>query len=80
MPEITDSDPTLFNRELLLSEGKGACLHCNSVVESSTITRWLDDRQTAVCPYCFIDALVPVSLPFPERNRIRKERSWPVVG
>jgi len=76
MPEINDSDPTLFNRELLQNEGCGACLHCDSLVEVGAITRWLDERQTAVCPHCQLDALVPVSLPFPERERIRRERAW----
>ena len=76
MPEITDSDPTLFNRELLFNEGRGACLRCDSLIEIGAITRWLDERQTAVCPHCHFDAVVPVSLPLHERERIRRERSW----
>ncbi|MGH2519459.1 MAG: hypothetical protein ACRDF8_06640 [Chloroflexota bacterium] len=45
---------------LFLSEGKGAsCYHCLRLFLVASITDWSDHGQTAHCPHCGVDAVVP---------------------
>ena len=35
------------------------CFHCEQVFGPQTIKTWIDDGQTAVCPHCGIDSVIP---------------------
>lgn len=35
------------------------CYFCESAYAGNTIEDWADEGQTAICPYCWVDAVVP---------------------
>lgn len=35
------------------------CFYCKTIFKPSEITRWTDDGQTAICPKCDIDSVIP---------------------
>lgn len=39
-----------------------ACFHCLRRFPPSEITEWIDGSETALCPYCGIDAVLPDSV------------------
>lgn len=50
------------NRDLIMSANKCYCFHCLKVVESRMVNEYIDDNQTALCPYCHVDTLIPDSI------------------
>lgn len=38
--------------------GECVCYYCKALFEHSAINRWVEKEQTAVCPYCGIDAIL----------------------
>ena len=38
------------------------CFHCKACMDRSEITDYLDDGQTALCPRCGVDAILPDSI------------------
>jgi len=55
---MRDITPSSGHRKQLLSREKAVCYHCGEVFLPSAIVRWCDDGQTAICPYCPVDAVV----------------------
>lgn len=57
--------------EILRSENC-ACFYCKNIYLSSLITEWIDDgilgNETAKCPKCGIDAVLPDRLPISDSN------------
>jgi hypothetical protein len=51
-------------QELLVSASCG-CFYCQRVFASSEVEDWCDDGNTALCPYCGIDALIGDVSSFP---------------
>ena len=47
------------NRELLEQENNASCFYCFQVYSPETITTWTDEQQTAICPECSIDSVLP---------------------
>ncbi len=47
------------NRDLIENSEKCYCFHCKKIIESKEITNYLVDENTALCPYCFVDAIIP---------------------
>ena len=53
------------------------CFDCLASFQPGTITEWVDDDQTALCPRCGIDAVIgaasgwPISEEFLRRMRLR---------
>ena len=45
-------------RELAKSETCG-CFYCERVFSPAEITEWIDDGETAMCPHCGIDSVLP---------------------
>jgi hypothetical protein len=58
--------------ELELSEICG-CFYCMAIFAPSSITEWIDDEQTAICPECPVDSVIgsasgyPITKSFLER-------------
>lgn len=50
---------SMFNRQELGHYTMASCFHCCSVMTISSITDWCDDGQTAICPTCGVDAVLP---------------------
>lgn len=46
------------NRQLLNSGGACGCFYCLRTFDGNAVTQWIDDGQTALCPYCHIDAVL----------------------
>lgn len=53
-------DKSFGNRKEMQAAKQGACFHCLRVFNSQLIRAWEDGEQTAVCPYCLIDSVIPV--------------------
>ncbi|MBQ8293293.1 MAG: hypothetical protein IJX78_05790 [Bacilli bacterium] len=47
------------NKELIGRSDKCYCFHCKKIIDSNEITRYLTEEDTALCPYCGIDAVIP---------------------
>ena len=35
------------------------CFHCVKTFTPQQITEWIDNGQTAVCPFCGVDSVIP---------------------
>lgn len=51
-----------------------SCFYCLARFEGSEVKQWVDGGQTAVCPRCFIDAVLPeAGLPVPLSEEVLAE-------
>lgn len=46
-------------RVLMEAAGVGSCFDCFSYVLIEDVKQWTDNGQTAICPNCKIDSVVP---------------------
>jgi hypothetical protein len=53
------------HREKLEHDEVCGCFHCQKIFSPSLIVEWVDDENTAVCPFCGIDSIIGVSSGFP---------------
>ena len=35
------------------------CFYCKNIFYAVDITEWTDEGQTALCPYCGVDSVIP---------------------
>lgn len=49
------------NRTSLAKAGKAACYGCCETFPAHKVTEWTDGQQTAVCPLCGVDSVIPVT-------------------
>lgn len=49
------------NREAIKAAEICGCASCLRIFPARLVGAWTDHGQTALCPYCSIDALVPVA-------------------
>jgi len=47
------------NRDRVGAAASCGCFHCRSIFASDEIRQWVDDGQTALCPRCGIDSVLP---------------------
>lgn len=47
------------NQERISDDGRHGCYYCVSVFKGDKITQWTDNGETALCPNCGIDAVIP---------------------
>lgn len=50
---------SMLNRGRVSVAASSGCFHCQSTFASGEIRQWVDDRQTALCPRCGIDSVLP---------------------
>ena len=50
------------NRNIIEVSDKCHCFYCKSTIKSSEIVEYIDQGETAICPKCGIDAIVPDSI------------------
>jgi len=55
------------HRESVVSS-KCGCFDCLSIFAGRIVTEWIDKGQTALCPICKIDTVLPVSDKVPADN------------
>lgn len=47
------------NRELILRSNRCVCFHCKKEMSPEQIEGYLEGENTALCPYCQVDAILP---------------------
>ena len=52
-------DLSFKTRILIEIENEVSCFDCLKTFAYDEIVRWTDDDQTAICPYCSIDSVLP---------------------
>jgi hypothetical protein len=52
-----------YNRGQIEAVDRCVCFYCLREFKPSDIILWIDDKRTAVCPFCDVDSVLPV---FPE--------------
>lgn len=54
---------SINHRDELHTQDRVGCFGCMEVFEAREIHSWTDQRQTALCPYCCMDMVVPCTDP-----------------
>ncbi len=49
------------NRQALAESDLGGCYHCMQSFSVHAIEQWTDNGETALCPLCEVDAVIPQS-------------------
>lgn len=57
--EINLHSQTFKNRDILQEANDCVCVNCSEEFKVEEISDWLDNKQTAVCPHCHVDAVLP---------------------
>jgi len=50
------------NKQDVVNSTLCSCYYCLKVFDSNEVTKWIDNSETAICPYCQIDSVVPFEL------------------
>lgn len=53
------------HREAILASTACGCFYCCRTYSPARIDEWIDDGQTALCPSCGIDSVIPDTAGFP---------------
>jgi len=62
---MTDSEAqaiaklSMLNRDRVRAAASCGCFHCQAVFASDEIRKWVGNGQTALCPRCGIDSVLP---------------------
>lgn len=51
-----------YHRTKLEQVGLGVCFCCESVFSTKKIKEWIDNNNTAICPKCGIDSVLPAKI------------------
>ena len=54
-----------YHREALRNANRCGCFYCKSIYDPKEIKVWIDGKQTALCPRCGIDAVIPENEEYP---------------
>ena len=79
--EIVKAHKASHENELLVNKStKCGCFCCGKIFDSSEIIEWTIDRNgdTALCPYCGIDSVLPDSAGYPltEEFLVKMHKRW----
>lgn len=72
-------DVSRNNKQSLVESNQCGCYHCLRVFSPTEIKRWTDKRgATAVCPHCWVDAIIPSSsgLPLTDEFLRAAQETW----
>lgn len=58
MQELIGKAPFLAFKNKDLLKDNCSCYHCCKNFKLSEITQWTDEGQTALCPFCSVDAVL----------------------
>jgi hypothetical protein len=63
------------HKSAILKDKKCGCFFCMKIFSPEEITNWIEDKidDTALCPYCNIDAVIGESSGFPITNEFLSE-------
>lgn len=67
-----------MHRKEVLASAMCGCFFCLKFFESSSIREWTDGEETALCPRCGIDAVLPQSDTYVLNSRLLSDmrRTW----
>jgi hypothetical protein len=51
------------HRPLVEQSKSAGCFHCGATFAPADVTTWIDDGETACCPKCGLDAVLPSAAP-----------------
>lgn len=52
------------------------CYHCTEIFAVNEITQWTDQNETAICPKCAVDAVVPDAVFFFDKDLLIKAQKY----
>lgn len=55
---IAAHDRSSYHRDEILASEQCGCFYCGEIFAPSNIMGWIDDEQTAMCPFCGIDSVI----------------------
>ncbi len=58
-PFYSEHKKCSYHRERAEKTDVCGCFYCYSVFSPNTIKKWIDSGQTALCPICNIDSVLP---------------------
>ena len=68
---------SIHNKKYLLQDSKCGCFFCLEIFDPKEITSWIDQEDTAMCPYCDIDSIIGESTGFPiTENFLKKMQNY----
>ncbi|MGE7666975.1 cytoplasmic protein [Ureibacillus composti] len=70
---ISTGTPFSLHRKELEKDKICGCFYCEEIYHPTNITEWIDDGNTALCPYCGIDAVIGESSGYPITEQFLKE-------
>lgn len=50
---------SIHNRSAITGETQCGCYFCFRLFNGASIEEWIDDDETALCPHCGIDSVIP---------------------
>lgn len=53
---------SINNSFFVRNSNRCGCYHCMTIFKAPKVTEWVDDGNTALCPNCDIDAVIPDSM------------------
>ena len=56
---------SMKNRDRITLSKSCGCYHCMKAFLKEEIKEWTDASETALCPYCHVDAIIPDSTGIP---------------
>lgn len=60
------------NRALISAGGVCGCFYCRRTFDASRVQQFVDDGQTALCPYCGVDAVLSATVDPIDANFLRQ--------
>ena len=62
----------------MMASDKCGCFYCLEVFDAQQVSEWIDRQETALCPYCGIDAVLGSAAGFPLTRPFLREmrRYW----
>ena len=63
------------HKDLIMKSKKCGCFYCIKTYSPKEIKEWVDDDNTALCPHCEIDAVLPEHPSYTLNKEFLKEMS-----
>lgn len=64
------------NKKFLESSPKSGCFKCLRIFETKEIKMFTDQGETAICPYCNNDTVIPSALAEPNLEFLSKVKNY----
>lgn len=69
------------HRAAVVSSPLCGCFFCLRTFPGADVTEWTDDGQTALCPHCDTDSVLPWTTDIPTLMKMHEHGfTWPIQG